>query len=247
MKAIILAAGYATRLWPLTKDKPKPLLEVAGKPIIEHILDRLEEMDNIGEIFIVTNAHFFQVFLEWQASLSFSIPLTIVNDKTTSNEGRLGSLGDILYVVENLNIGEDMIIVAGDNLFEFSLSELAEHYHSKKTPVIALYDVGDKEVAKNYGIVALDKFGKIIEFQEKPKDPKSDYSVTGIYLYDNQVFEAIKTCKPSDRGEMEITDVNNYYIKKGLLSWEELSGYWQDAGKFETLFAANAYWSKKQE
>jgi glucose-1-phosphate thymidylyltransferase len=143
MKAIILCAGYATRLYPLTKDKPKPLLDVKDKPIAEHIIKKIEDIEEINEIFIVTNNKFFTHFLDWNANFSSTKKVTIVNDKTMSNDDRLGSLGDIRFVIENMNVSEDIMVVAGDNLFEFSLKPMIEIYREKSTPVVALYDVKD--------------------------------------------------------------------------------------------------------
>jgi glucose-1-phosphate thymidylyltransferase len=183
MKAIILAAGYATRLYPLTKEKPKPLLEVKGKPILEHILDELHFIKEINEVFVITNDRFFKNFLDWKLNYSGKLKVTIVNDGTKTNEDRLGSLGDIKFVIENMCINEDVVIVAGDNLFEFSLQELFQHYSNKKKPVVVLYDVLDIELAKQYGIVSIDDSGKIINFEEKPTIPKSTLSSTGIYVY----------------------------------------------------------------
>ena len=124
MKAVVLAAGYATRLYPLTKDQPKPLLEVAGKPIAEHIIRKIEEVDEVDEIFIVTNNKFSEHFSKWVNSFSSSKKITVVNDQTMSNEDRLGSLGDIQFVIEKHNVEDDILVVAGDNLFEFSLAIL---------------------------------------------------------------------------------------------------------------------------
>ena len=146
-KAIILAAGYATRLYPLTKNTPKPLLEVKGKPILEHILGKVENLDIIDEIFVVTNNKFFLNFLSWKESYEGPIKITIVNDMTKSNEDRLGSLGDIKYVIENLGIKDDILVVAGDNLFGFSLIPMVELFKTKEKTIVALYDVKDINLA----------------------------------------------------------------------------------------------------
>jgi len=189
MKAIILAAGYATRLYPLTKNKPKPLLEVGGRPIVEHIMDKLGDLDVVDEVFVVTNNKFFTYFLEWKSGFESETKITIVNDKTMSNEDRLGSLGDIRYVVETMKVDDDIIVVAGDNLFEFSLKPMAELFASKQRSVVALYDVKDRELARHYGIVSVCENNIITNFEEKPIEPKSTLSSTGIYIYPKQVVE----------------------------------------------------------
>jgi len=234
MKAIILCAGYATRLYPLTKDKPKPLLDVKGKPIVEHIIKKIEGITEINEIFIVTNNKFFTHFLDWNANFKSSKKVTIVNDRTKSNEDRLGSLGDIRYVIENMNINEDIMVVAGDNLFEFSLKPVMALYKEKNKPIVALYDVKDVELAKLYGIVSVDENKKIIDFEEKPAQPKSTLSSTGIYLYPKEAADKL----------IEFTKTHNADKAGSFLEWlykqEDIYCYateekWFDIGNLEQL------------
>ncbi|MBD3164868.1 NTP transferase domain-containing protein [Candidatus Woesearchaeota archaeon] len=199
IKSIILCAGYATRLYPLTKNNPKPLLEVNGRPIIEHIILKLGKIREIDEIYVVTNNKFFSHFLEWQARNKSGKKITIVNDRTKSNDDRLGSLGDIKYVVENMNVADDIMIIAGDNIFEFSLNPIVELHKEKNKPVVALYDVKDKELAKQYGIVSVNSENKIVDFREKPQEPKSTLSSTGIYIYPREsVLKLIEFTKNND-------------------------------------------------
>ena len=158
MDAIILAAGYATRLYPLTKDMPKPLLDVAGKPMIEHIIKKLEQSDEVNNIYIVTNNKFHKHFNQWLHSFDANKPIEIVNDGTTSNDDRLGALGDIHYVIKSKNIENDTIIVAGDNLFEVSLHDIINIFKKRKHNFIVLHDVKNIDIAKNYGVVEV-KYG----------------------------------------------------------------------------------------
>lgn len=234
MKSIILAAGYATRLYPLTKDKPKPLLDVKDKPIIEHIINKIDQIDIIDEIFIVTNNKFFTNFLEWASDFESKTKITIVNDRTKSNNDRLGSLGDIKYVVENMDVTEDILVIAGDNLFEFSLKEIVNLYKGKNLPVVALYDVKDIELAKLYGVVSIDKENKITHFQEKPENPESTLASTGIYIY------------PEDAVKKLIEFVNTHDADKAgdFLEWlhekEDIYCYvtdknWFDIGSLDQL------------
>jgi len=191
VKAIVLAAGYATRLYPLTIDTPKPLLEVKDSPIIEHIIKKIEEIKEVNEIFIVTNAKFYEHFEKWKGNFQSLITIKIINDQTTSNEGRLGSLGDIKFVLENENVDDDILVIAGDNLFEFSLRGAFNIFKEKNKSVVVLYDVKDYELAKQYGIVQIDKDKKMIGFQEKPKKPKSTLSSTGVYIYPKIVKDGL--------------------------------------------------------
>jgi glucose-1-phosphate thymidylyltransferase len=188
MKAIILAAGYATRLYPLTKDKPKPLLHVAGKPIIDHIIRKIEEVREIDEIFVVTNSKFYDHFEGWLSEFESKVKIKIIDDKTKSNEDRLGSLGDVNFVIEAEGIKESILIVAGDNLFEFSLKEFVESHNKHNKSAVALYDVKDKELAKLYGVVGVNHEKKMVEFEEKPASPKSTLASTGIYIYPPHVL-----------------------------------------------------------
>jgi len=191
MKAIILAAGYATRLYPLTKNTPKSLLEVGNRPIIDHILDKLGAISEIDEVFVVTNNKFYSNFQEWANKKDHSKKIIIVNDQTTSNDDRLGSLGDVRYVLDNKKIDDDIMVLAGDNLFDFSLEEPFNIFRNKNKSVVVLYDVKDIELAKHYGIVEIDENNKMIDFEEKPKNPKSTLSSTGIYIYPKIVKDSL--------------------------------------------------------
>ena len=203
MKAIILAAGYATRLYPLTKDKPKPLLEIAGKPIIDHIMRKIEKIDEIDKIFIVTNDKFYGHFEDWLSEFKSNKKIKIINDKTTSNEDRLGSLGDVNFVIDREKVKDTIIVVAGDNLFEFSLKEFVDSHKKHNKSAVALYDVRDKELAKLYGIVGVNKENRMIEFEEKPSEPKSTLASTGVYIYPPHVLlmlqDFVKKYKNSDK------------------------------------------------
>ncbi len=192
MKAILLAAGYATRLYPLTKDKPKPLLQVAGMPIVDHIIKNIEEIDEVDEIFIVTNDKFYGHFQGWLVEFQSTKKIKIVNDGTTSNEDRLGSLGDVNFVVEKENIKDSIMVVAGDNLFEFSLKEFVESHKKHNKSAVALYDVKDKGLAKHYGVVGINHEGKMIEFEEKPASPRSTLASTGVYIYPPHVLPMLQ-------------------------------------------------------
>src|SRR5688500_3042973 len=146
MKLIILAAGYATRLYPLTLNQPKPLLEVAGKPMLEHVIDNLSTIDGIAHAYIVTNEKFTRHFEDWAANYDLShseFPFTIVNDHSTDDSNKLGAIGDMHLVITQCKIDEDVIVVGGDNLFSEDLSGFGEYCLQKNSPVTAVYDVGD--------------------------------------------------------------------------------------------------------
>ena len=201
MKAIVLAAGYATRLYPLTLNTPKPLLKIAGKPMIEYILDKLYEIPSLDEIFIITNDKFFDKFNNWINNYKSNISIEIINDKTNSNEDRIGAIGDIDLVIKREKIKDELIIVAGDNLFEFSLKEFVDF--SKDKPIIASHDINNIDLAKQYGILSVDDKYKITNFEEKPEKPKSTLAATCIYFLPSDIVkmidEYIQKGNPTDK------------------------------------------------
>ena len=138
MKCLILAAGYATRLYPLTKDTPKPLLEVAGKSILERLLDKISLIEKIDHVYVVTNSRFAKAFGDWVEQYTYTKPLTVIDDGTTSNDNRLGAIGDIQFVIEQVGLADDLMILAGDNLFDFDLRDFEAFFQEKKADVSLL-------------------------------------------------------------------------------------------------------------
>jgi len=170
MKALIMAAGYATRLYPLTKNRAKPLLPVGGKPIIDHIADALDAVPDIDRIYVVTNSRFADSFGKWAASRKGRAPIAVIDDGTACDDDKLGAIGDIRFVLEKEAIDDDLFIVAGDNLFDLDLRRIVRFFEEHGTTVAA-YDVGDLEAAKRFGILELDKEGCVVDFLEKPPRP----------------------------------------------------------------------------
>jgi glucose-1-phosphate thymidylyltransferase len=184
VKALILAAGYATRLRPLTDTIPKQLLPVGDRPMVDWILDRVAET-SAGEIHLVTNARFALDFERWADDKD----VRVHNDGTTSNDDRLGAIGDIQFV----GLDDDLLVVAGDNLFEFSLAEYESYWRAKGGSCIAVHDVRDPELAKKYGIVDVDGDDRVTAFVEKPEDPPSTLAATATYLYRREDVAKIAT------------------------------------------------------
>jgi glucose-1-phosphate thymidylyltransferase len=180
VNAIILAAGYATRLRPLTDTVAKELLPVGGRPIIEWILDRIDEVGEIDAVHVVTNSTKAPWFREWAGGRA----LTIHDDGTTSNDDRLGAIGDMRFVIEAAAIDDDLLVIAGDNLFEFSLADFVSFWRGKgRASAVAVRDVGTRELAAKYGIVDLADDDRIVAFVEKPEDPPSTLAATATYLF----------------------------------------------------------------
>jgi glucose-1-phosphate thymidylyltransferase len=180
MKGIILAAGYATRLKPLTDTWAKELLPVGGRPIIDRIVDSLAAVEEIDAVHVVTNSRKAPAFEAWAAGRD----VIVHDDGTSSNDDRLGAIGDIEFVIEGAGLDDDLLVIAGDNLFDFSLAEFAGFWRSKgRASAVAVRDVGSLELAAQYGIVALDDDGRVTDFVEKPADPPSTLAATATYLF----------------------------------------------------------------
>lgn len=180
MKALVLAAGYATRLRPLTNTWAKELLPVGGRPILDWIVDAIGEVAEIDEIHVVTNARKAPMFLAWAEGKD----VRIHDDGTVSNDDRLGAIGDLAFVLERTEIDDDLLVIAGDNLFEFSLADLVAFWREKEqASAVAVRDVGTLELARQYGVVALDADDRIVEFVEKPDRPRSTLAATASYVY----------------------------------------------------------------
>ena len=177
MKAILLCAGYATRLRPLTEDFPKPLLPVGGRPMLDWILDRVVEVTD--DVHVVTNRRFAADFERWSAGRA-----TVHDDGTTSNEDRLGAIGDVRFVLDRIGRDDDVLVIAGDNLFDYSLADYAAWWRGKgAASAVAVHDVADLELVRQYSVVAMDTDERIVSFVEKPREPQSTLCATATYIY----------------------------------------------------------------
>ncbi|MFH5835541.1 nucleotidyltransferase family protein [Proteiniclasticum sp. C24MP] len=190
MKCIILAAGYATRLYPLTENMPKPLLEVAGRSILDRICEKIEKVEEINEIIIVSNHKFIDSFRAW-AQRYKGKKVAVLDDGTTSNENRLGAVRDILVAVDDLEINEDIMVLAGDNLFDFELDDFVSFYKEKKTDCITTHIINDMERIRRTGVAELDENMRLLSFEEKPEQPKSNHAVPPFYIYQKKTLPLI--------------------------------------------------------
>ena len=192
MKAIILAAGYATRLYPLTLTVPKPLLLINKKPIIDYIMDEIVTIPEIDQVFVVSNHKFAPSFDEWAKNSSYDIEIKIIDDGTSDVETRLGAIGDILFTIEKENINEEMVIIAGDNLFTFSLKEYYNYYKEKDRDCVCVKQYHDKKTLSQFGIALLGEDNRVLEIEEKPENPKSDMVVYAAYMYKKETVDLFK-------------------------------------------------------
>ncbi len=238
MKGIILAGGLGTRLSPLTKITNKHLLPIYDKPMIYYPIKTLVDA-GITDILIVTGGNSAGDFLKLLGN-GKEFNLQAINYAYQEGEG---GIAEALGLAEYFAAKEKVIVMLGDNIIEDSIKQAVEDFKKQpKGAKIFLKEVPDPE---RFGVPIIEG-NRILGIEEKPKKPKSSYSVIGIYMYDNQVFDFIKTLKPSDRGELEITDVNNEYIKKNIMTYDIIDGWWTDAGTFESLFKATCLVEKKQ-
>ena len=242
MNILILAAGYATRLYPLTENQPKPLLEVAGKPMIEWVIDNLVSIPNIDRIFIVTNQKFAATFTAWAAEYGKRQPglaFTIVNDGSSSDADKLGAIGDMHYVINREGIlDQDLLVVAGDNLFSQPIAAFAQQAQAYPA-TLALYDVGDLEEIKKYNNITTDEEGIITHFEEKPKHPTSTLTGIALYYYRADILPLVNTYmaegnNPDQPGRF----IQWLYPKINVGTWK-VPGTWFDIGSKETLVEAN--------
>lgn len=242
MNILILAAGYATRLYPLTQNKAKPLLEVAGKPMIEWVLDNLAPIPDLGTIYIVTNEKFAKDFQEWADGYNKAQPkltFKIVNDGSTSDADKLGAIGDIRFVLSREEIaGGDLIVVAGDNLFSEPLTEFAEAARGSAA-TLATYDVGDLEVMKKYSAIKIDADGIITHFEEKPEKPETTLTGIALYYFAAETLELFTTYlvagnNPDQPGRF----IQWLYTRRPVRTYQ-IKGTWFDIGSKETLEEAN--------
>lgn len=239
MKGIVLAGGLGTRLNPLTLATNKHLLPIFDRPMIFYPLTTLVQA-GIKEILVVTGGphagHFIRVLKNGK-----ELGIKHLEYAYQENEGGIAAA---LSLAEDFADGGPLAVILGDNTTDANMSSAVKDF--KEGAMIFVKKVPNPQ---RFGVLVFDKKDKrkIVAIEEKPKRPKSPLAVTGLYIYDNRVFDFIRRCQRSKRGELEITDVNNLYIKEGTMLWKKLKGFWCDAGTFESLFQAGSYWAKKKE
>ena len=236
MKGIILAGGLGTRLYPLTYATNKHLLPVFDKPMVYYPIQTLVKA-GIKNIMVVTGGPHAGDFIR---VLRNGEDLGVKHLEYAYQEGGEGGIADALKLCEDFADGEPITVVLGDNCTDADISSAVKKF--KKGALIFLKKVPDPE---RFGIPVFNSKRKVVKIEEKPKKPKSNYAVTGLYIYDKKVFDYIRKIKPSKRGQLEITDVNNLYLKDGKLNWTLLEGFWSDAGTSESLYHASVYWAEK--
>jgi len=242
MKGVILAGGKGTRLYPLTYATNKHLLPIYDQPMVYYPIQTLVKA-GITEVLIVTGdihaGHFINVIKNGKE-------LGLTHVEYAYQEGGSAGIADALKYAEDFADGESIAVILGDNTTDADISSAVKKFEGNGGgAMVFLKKVIDPERFGNPVFDPADQ-NKILNIIEKPKTPSSPYAVTGLYFYDSHVYDLIRVLKPSDRGELEITDINNAYIKKGQLYWQELNGFWSDAGTFHSLFRSSRYWAQKR-
>ena len=247
MNALILAAGYATRLYPLTLNKAKPLLEVGGKPIIEWLVDNLSTVSELRTAYIVTNAKFANDFQNWAKAYQDQhreMQIKIIDDGSKSDDDKLGAIGDINLVLarEHLEV-DDLLVIAGDNLFDQPLADFVKTA-KESAAAVAVYDVGDLEAMKKYGTVTIDNKGVITTFEEKPEKPKSTLASVALYYYSREVLHLFKTYLAEGNNPDQPGRFLQWLYTRKPVGTFQIKGRWLDIGSKETLEIADKTFAK---
>lgn len=247
MNALILAAGYATRLYPLTLDKAKPLLDVAGKPMIDWVLDNLAPIPDLETVYVVTNRKFVKDFQSWAETYRQKKPrfaIKIIDDGSNDDSDKLGAIGDIVLVITREDLAnDDLIVVAGDNLFSEPLADFARAAKASEA-TLATYDVGDLEAIKKYSSITIDNEGVITRFEEKPPTPENTLAGIALYYFSREVIPLFTTYiaagnNPDQPGRF----IQWLYQRKPVKAYQ-IKGTWFDIGSKETLDEANEIFAK---
>jgi glucose-1-phosphate thymidylyltransferase len=241
VRLLVLAAGYATRLYPLTLDRPKPLLPVGGRPMVDRLLASLDPI-GFDARYIVTNGKFAGHFRDWAAGKD----VVIVDDGTTSEDDRLGAIGDIGFVIEQEAIDDDLVVVAGDNLFSDTLEGFGREARERGTPLLAVHDVGDVDLIRGrYNSIEVDDSGRVTYFEEKPEEPRSTLSGIGLYCYPRRSLPLVREYlaggnNPDQPGRL----VEWLYPRIEVYTWP-VPGRWYDIGSREQLEEADRIFSSQ--
>ena len=247
MRAVILAAGYATRLYPLTLNKPKCLLTIGDQTILDLLCDKLGTVRDLDEVVVVTNAKFFDQLSGWKAKRKTSLPVRVLNDGTTSNENRLGAIGDLNFALENCGMDSDILMMASDNLFNQDLAGFSNFTKLNWSSIcVALYDIKDKSLAaKKFGVLEMNAASEITGFEEKPERPKSSFIGMGIYYFPKNSLKLVKEYL----GHPNADDAPGHYIcwlmGRVKIFGFLFSGLWYDIGNLEALEDANQAFKRK--
>ncbi|TKX54848.1 NDP-sugar synthase [Halorubrum sp. SP3] len=239
MKAVVLAGGYATRLWPITEHRPKMFLPVGENTVIDEIFEDLEADDRVDEVFVSTNERFADTFAEYLADSPFEKP-TLSVEETVEEDEKFGVVGALEQLVDREDVDDDLIVVAGDNMISFDLADFTDFFEDKGTPTLAAYDVGDRERAKSYGLVQLDG-DEVIDFQEKPADPQSTLVSIACYAFPAETLPKLTTYLADDNNPDEPGWFLQWLQQRGAVHAYTFDGAWFDIGTADSYLDAVEY------
>lgn len=234
MDCIILAAGYATRLYPLTENMPKPLLKVKEKTILDWLIDDISKSGRIDRYIVVSNHKFAKQFEVWAKEKKSDVPIFVLDDKTESNETRLGAVADILYAVKELNVSGETMVIAGDNVLDFSLCHFIEYFDQKKASCIMRYFEPDVKRCQSSGVVEINEDDKIRSMEEKPENPKSNWVTPPFYLYTKEDIQKLEAALEDGCGKDAPGSFPAYLCKKNSVYAMEMPGKRYDIGNLKS-------------
>lgn len=245
MKNVVIAAGYATRLGELTKNFPKPLLKIGENTILGRMLDDIDQIPEIDEHIIITNHKFADIFEDWAKELHYMKPVTIVDDGTETNETRLGAVCDLLYAMDKLNIDDDLLVVAADNLLFFSFKEFVDFAKQKDTSCIMCHEQPSIEKLQRTGVVELDDYWKVLGMEEKPQVPKSHWAVPPFYIYLKKDLELVRHSVENGCGKDAPGNLAHYMVTHTAMHAWKMSGGRFDIGSLDTYYEAVEKYGKQ--
>ncbi|MBQ9650948.1 MAG: NTP transferase domain-containing protein [Prevotella sp.] len=238
MKNIVIAAGYATRLGELTKNFPKPLLKIGKSTILGRMLDDIDKIDDIDEHIIITNHRFAGIFEKWRSEQHYSKPITVVDDGTETNETRLGAVCDLLFAMDKLNIDDDMLVVAADNLLFFSFREFVDFAKEKETSCIMCHEQPSVEKLQRTGVIVVDEQMKVLEMAEKPQEPKTHWAVPPFYIYLKKDLGLVRQSVKNGCGKDAPGNLAHYMVEHTIMHAWKMSGGRFDIGSLDTYYEA---------
>ena len=238
MKNIVIAAGYATRLGELTRNFPKPLLKIGKSTILGRMLDDIDRINQIDEHIIVTNHKFAPIFEEWKSQQHYTKPITIVDDGTETNETRLGAVCDLLLAMERCHVDDDMLVVAADNLLFFSFQEFVDFANEKQTACIMCHEQPSIEKLQRTGVIVVDEQMRVLNMEEKPREPKSHWAVPPFYVYQKADLELVRHAVENGCGKDAPGNLAHYMVEHTIMhAWPMSAGRF-DIGSIDTYYEA---------
>ena len=238
MKNIVIAAGYATRLGELTRNSPKPLLKIGNNTILGRMLDDIDRIPDIDEHVIITNHKFAPIFEQWKMEQHYQKPITIIDDGTETNDTRLGAVCDLLYAMSQLQIDDDMLVVAADNLLFFSFQEFVDFAHEKQTSCIMCHEQPSIEKLQRTGVVELDDQNRVMGMEEKPQQPRSHWAVPPFYIYMKADLDLVRHAVENGCGKDAPGNLAHYLVDHTIMhAWPMSAGRF-DIGSLDTYYEA---------